>query len=194
MWDQALLRLGYDAFDIARVRGLSDGRFAGPADIRRVIDRIDYFYEWRSNYRIQSVRSSLHNPRITCIDAAILSYGLLEAFPDVKRRVLAIHRQDQHGEQCGHVVTLYWTPEGKIGSFSKSSFAGLDHRDPVFDHEIEVAKSYGQAYLKMGFTPLYFGVTTLEEAAPDIDWRFHEEELNVLSERLQAKYEYAFER
>src|SRR5580658_1065779 len=146
MWDQALLRLGYDERDVARLRQLAEGRFEGPADIRRVLDGIGYFYEWRSDYRIQSVRSSLHNPKITCIDAAILSYGLLEAFPEVKRRVLAIHRRDQHGEECGHVVTLYWTPEGRIGAFSKSSFPGLDHRDPVHGHEIEVAKSYGRAY------------------------------------------------
>jgi hypothetical protein len=62
----------------------------------------------------------------------------------------------------------------------------------VFKDEVAIASSYGKAYIDMGFEPLYFGVTTLEEAAPDIDWRFHPEPLNVLSERIQAKYEYAF--
>src|SRR5207248_1467132 len=69
--------------------------FTAPGDVRRIIDNYQYLDDWRANYRIQSVRSSLRNTRITCIDAAILSYGLLEMlFPDTKRRLLAIHRRD----------------------------------------------------------------------------------------------------
>jgi hypothetical protein len=44
----------------------------------------------------------------------------------------------------------------------------------------------------MGFEPLYFGVTTLEEAAPDVDWRYSTGELNILSERIQQSYAYSF--
>jgi hypothetical protein len=44
----------------------------------------------------------------------------------------------------------------------------------------------------MGFQPLYFGVTTLEEVAPDVDWRYSTEQLNVLSERIQTSYAYSF--
>jgi hypothetical protein len=165
-----------------------------PEDIRRIIDSYAYLDDWRANYRIQSVRSSLHNTRITCIDAAILSYGLLELlFPETKRRLLAIHRRDpKKDEECGHCVALYWNEKGKVGSFSKSSFKGLGHRDAVFDDETAVATSYGEAYIEMEFVPLYFGVTTLEQAAPDLDWRFHDGELNEISERLQASYEFGF--
>ena len=53
-------------------------------------------------------------------------------------------------------------------------------------------RATAEAYVEMEFKPLYFGVTTLEEAAPDLDWRFHEGELNEISERLQATYEYGF--
>ncbi len=62
-------------------------------------------------------RSSLHAPKITCIDSAILAYGLLELlFGDVKRRLLAIHRRDPvSGEECGHCVALYWNDAGKVG-------------------------------------------------------------------------------
>jgi hypothetical protein len=172
---------------------LAGGPFESPADIRRVIDQFGYLHEWRSDYRIQSVRSSLHSSRITCIDAAILSYGLLELlFFDVKRRILAIHRRDPNGEECGHCVALYWGDQGRVGAFSKSSFTGLGHRDATYPDEMAIAASYAEAYIKMGFEPLYFGVTTVEEAAREIDWRFAPGALNALSERIQAKYEYAF--
>lgn len=188
--------LGYTEADIARLRVLAgSGPLAGPEDVRRIVDGYQYLDDWRANYCIQSVRSSLFAPRITCIDAAILSYGLLELIcPRVKRALLAIHRRDpKSGEEVGHCVALYWTPEERIGAISKSSFKGLGHRDPVFVDEVAVASSFARAYVDMAFQPLYFGVTTLEEAAPDIDWRFHPADLNVLSERLQAAYQYGFE-
>ena len=165
-----------------------------PVDLRRVIDNFTYLDDWRSDYRIQSVRSSLHSPRITCIDGAILSYGLLELlFPETKRRLLAIHRRDpKKDEECGHCVALYWGKDGRVGSFSKSSFKGLGHRDAVYADEPSIATSYGEAYIAMEFVPLYFGITTLEEAAPDLDWRLHPDALNEISDRLQATYEYGF--
>jgi hypothetical protein len=192
--DPGPARLGYTERDLRRLEEMAKGvPFTEPEDIRRVIDGYQYLDDWRVNYRIQSVRSSLHNQRITCIDAAILSYGLLEIlFPETKRRLLAIHRRDpKKDEECGHCVALYWK-NGRVGSFSKSSFRGLGHRDAVFSDETAIATSYGKAYIEMEFDPLYFGVTTLEEAAPDLDWRFHEGELNQISDRLQASYEYGF--
>jgi hypothetical protein len=185
----------YTEADLRRLREVAGGAaLEKPEDIRRVVDHYAYLDDWRANYRIQSVRSSLHNTRITCIDAAILSYGLLELlFPETKRRLLAIHRRDpKKDEECGHCVALYWNEKGKVGSFSKSSFKGLGHREAVFDDETAVATSYGEAYIAMEFVPLYFGVTTLEQAAPDLDWRFHDGELNEISERLQACYEFGF--
>ena len=189
-------RLGYTEGDLERLIEVSGGGpLSSPQDVRRIIDGYRYLDDWRADYRIQSVRSSLHSLRITCIDAAILSYGLLELLcPDVQRRLLAIHRRDpKSGEEVGHCVALYWVGDERIGAISKSSFKGLGHREPVFPDETAVASSLAKAYVDMGFQPLYFGVTTLEEAAPDIDWRFHPGELNILSERLQASYQYGFE-
>jgi hypothetical protein len=187
--------LGYSDADLRRIYEMAgEAPIRAPDDIRRIIDNYGYLDDWRANYRIQSVRSSLQSTRITCIDGAILAYGLLELlFSDTKRRLLAIHRLDpKKDEQCGHCVALYWGPDGRVGSFSKSSFVGLGHRDAVFADETEIATSYASAYVDMGFQPLYFGVTTLEEAAPDLDWRFHAGDLNEISARLQATYEYGF--
>ena len=185
--------LGYTAHDLRRLRALAPGGVAEPQKLERVIDAFGYLAEWKTSYQIKSVRSSLHSTRITCIDAAILSYGLLELlFRDVKRRLLAIHRRAPNGEECGHCVTLYWGADGRIGAFSKSSFAGLNHRPPIYEDELQIAATYGEAYLKMGFEPLYFGTTTLEELAPDLDWRHHSGPLNQLSDRLKERYQYAF--
>jgi hypothetical protein len=193
--DSAHGALGYSERDLLRLREVSkDGPIADPGDIRRVIDSYTYLDDWRTDYRIQSVRSSLNAERITCIDGAILSYGLLELlFPETKRRLLAIHRRDpKKDEECGHCVTLYWAKDGRIGAFSKSSFKGLGHRDPVFADESLIASSYAEAYVEMGFEPLYFGVSRLEDAAPDLDWRLDAGALNEISSRLQATYEYGF--
>ena len=190
----ALLRLGYTRRDLERAVELAGGRFEHPDDVRRVIDSFGYLDEWRANYLIRSVQASLHSDRITCIDAAILSYGLLDFLPQVKRRLLVIHRHDQHGEECGHCVTLWWTESGRIGAFSKSSFVGLGHRDATFKDEFAIAASYAKAYIDMGFTPLYFGVTTLEDVASGLDWRFSVGNLNELSDRLKERYQYAFVR
>jgi hypothetical protein len=186
--------LNYTEADFRRIRELAGGPFEVPEDLRRVLDGIGYLHDWRSAYRVQSVQASLHAPKITCIDSAILAYGLLELlFGDVKRRLLAIHRRDPvSGEEVGHCVALHWNDAGKVGSFAKSNYAGLGHRDAVFSDEAAIAASYAKEYLKMGFEPLYFGVTTLEECAPDVDWRYSAGELNVLSERIQQSYAYAF--
>ena len=45
-----------------RWRSSSRGTNRGPEDIRRVIDSYGYLDDWRANYRIQSVRSSLQQP------------------------------------------------------------------------------------------------------------------------------------
>ncbi len=181
---------GYDRADIDAIE--RHGPLGHPTDIRKVIDAYPYDFDWRASYAIKSVRASIHSPKITCIDSAIFSYGLLELyFPTTPRKLLALHRRDPQGEECGHCVTLYWV-NGKVGAFSKSSFEGLGHRDPVYASPTDVAMSYAMAYVKMAFKPLYFGVASLEEVAPDIDWRRSPEALNVLSERLQARYEFSF--
>jgi hypothetical protein len=188
------LELGYSDADLRRLRALGGEQLDSPDDIKTVVDRFGYQADWRSDYHVRSVRCSLHATRITCLDAAVFAYGLVELlFGHVERRLLAIHRRDPAtGEECGHCVTLYWNAVGKIGAFGKSSFDGLGHRAPVFATEHDVAESYAKAYLRMGFEPLYFGVAALEQVAPDIDWRFDPDPINALSERIQSTYAYEF--
>ena len=186
--------LNYGEAEFRRIRELGGGPLEVPEDLRRVLDGIGYLEDWRNAYRVQSVKASLHSEKITCIDSAILAYGLLELlFGDVKRRLLAIHRRDPvSGEEVGHCVALHWNDAGKVGSFAKSNYPGLGHRDAIFSDETAIAASCAQTYLKMGFQPLYFGVTTLEECVPDIDWRYSPDELNIISARIQEHYEYSF--
>ena len=189
-------RLGYSVADLRRVHRLSRGAaLRTPSDLRRIIDAYAYSDDWRADYRVQSVRASLRSSRITCIDGAILAYGLLELlFPQAKRRLLSIHRRDPNAnEECGHCVALYWGEDGRVGALSKSTWPGLGHRDAVFAAEQAVACSYAHAYVALGFEPLYFGVTTLEDAAPDLDWRLSGAPLNEICDRLQASYAYGFE-
>src|SRR5262249_39379671 len=96
--------------------------------------------------------------------------------------------------ECGHCVTLYWEGPEQVGAISKSSWTRLHHRDPVFKNEGAVALSFAQSYLEMNITPLYYGVTILDEiAGSDLDWRFGEENLIAISDRLIERYEYAFD-
>jgi len=92
--------LGYHEADFQRLRELGCGLRDEPEDLKRVVDQYGYLAEWRSNYQIRSVRASLHSSRITCIDSAVFTYGLLELlFSSVKRRLLAIHRRDPASDE-----------------------------------------------------------------------------------------------
>jgi hypothetical protein len=183
----------YAARDLLRLGELCDAPLDCPEAIGRVIDNIGYRHDWRTDYKVRSVRASLHASTITCIDAAILAYGLLELlFEDVERRLLAIQRRDGNGEECGHCVALYFLEDGRFGAFGKSNYPGLGHRAPRRGNARDAALSYAEAYLALDFQPLYYGVTTLEAVAGDLDWRFSDGPLNEVAARLQGSYEYGF--
>jgi hypothetical protein len=163
------------------------------ADIGAILNVFPYQHAWRNDYKIKSVTTSLASDAIMCIDAAILAYGLLDFFPSLWRRLLAIHRRGPDGEECGHVVTLYRDPNGRYGAFGRSNFRNLEHRPAQYDDPMTLALSYANGYRRNGFTPLCFGSSALEPLCEDLDWRRSPDPLNALSERLQACYEFALE-
>lgn len=162
-------------------------------DVAALLTAIPYEYDWEAFYRVKSVRASLEAPAIMCIDAAVLAYGLLKEFTGTERHLLALHRHDQEGHTCGHVVAVYRVASG-YGAFAKSNYPGLEHRPPTFESPHALAVSYARAYRAMGFTPLYFGFSRLEEVCNDLDWQTTPNPLNVLSERLVERYTHAFSR
>ena len=151
------------------------GPFEVPEDLRRVLDGIGYLEDWRTAYRVQSVQASLHanedhlhrlrDPRLRPPRAA------------VRRRQAppARHSPPRSGVGRGgrplRRAALERRRQGRLASRSRTTpvSATATRSSPT---STAIAASYAQTYLKMGFEPLYFGVTTLEEAAPDVDWRY----------------------
>jgi hypothetical protein len=189
--DARLDVLGYRREAIDRVRALAGGSLELTCDIGRLLDNFAYEHNWAQDYQIRSAQASLLRPQIMCVNAAILAYALLEAFPNVQRSLIALHRRGPDGVECGHVVTAYWNAGGRIGAFSKSNYAVLGHRPQAFVSLDAVALSYARGYVSMGFTPLYYGFPQLE--AMDADWRLGEDPLTALLDRFTASYEFAFD-
>ena len=189
--DTRLSAMGYGPEAIERVHALAGGPLQLTGDVGRLLDNFAYEHDWAQDYQIRSARASLLLPRIMCVNAAILAYALLEAFPHVQRRLIALHRRGPDGVECGHVVTAYWNPGGRIGAFSKSNYAALAHRPQTFVSLDAIALSYAKGYVSMGFTPLYYGFPQLDDMGAD--WRLSDAPLTALLERFTEAYEYAFD-
>jgi hypothetical protein len=187
-----LRRIGYSRDALERVLELAEGRFDMPADVQRVLDNFPYERDWARDYRILSAQAALLQPNIMCLNAAILSYALLEAFPRVQRQLLVMHRRGPDGMECGHAVTVYHCPGGSLGAFSKSNYAVLGHRAQHFPSVEALAIDYAAGYTSIGITPLYYGTLSLDDL-PGIDWRLGSEPLTDCLPHITASYEYAFE-
>ena len=170
----------------SRSRRTSAGSSIGIGYLRRLAARTT---------AIQSVRSSLHSARITCIDAAILTYGLLELlFTDVKRRLLAIHRRDPAtGEECGHCVALYWNDARQDRRVQQVELRRARPprrrlRRRARDRR-ELRRGLPEDGLRAALLRRHHArggraATSTGASSPAT--------LNVLSERIQDRYEYAF--
>jgi hypothetical protein len=187
-----LRQRGYCDAALDRVSRLAGGRFDVPADILHVLDNFPYEHDWSRDYAIRSAQASLLRPEIMCINAAILAYALLDAFPGVRRQLIALHRRGPDGVECGHVVTAYWRDGGRLGAFSKSNYPALAHRPLRFASLEALAVSFAAGYLSMGFTPLYYGTPSLEQM-DGADWRLDPQPLTQHLARFIDAYEYEFD-
>jgi len=178
--------------EIRRLSGRADLNLDSVSAIAPFLDSFGYLSDWRSDYRVKSAAKSLCSSSIMCIDAAILACALLDLFTDEPPRLLAIHRRSPDGEECGHVVALFRGVDGRLGAFAKSNYEGLGHRAPQFQSEAALAVSYAGGYRRLGFTPLYFGVASLDEICSTVDWRRTDQDLNFVSDEMCARYTHAF--
>lgn len=183
--------LGYAPEACRHIDALLGPNLAHPAQVATLVEQIAYDDSWQERYEICSVTRSLGQKKMTCINAAILAFGLLECFSSVSRSLYAMHRVDSHGVECGHAFVCYcWN--GRYGSIAKSNYEGLNNRDAVFATEQELVLSYAKAYLRMGFTPTYYGRFDLDDIAGGLDWRNGSLNLNELSNRISSSYQYEF--
>ena len=138
--------------------------------------RFAYLDDWRSDYKIHSVRSSLHAPasrastRRSCPTACSScssrrrSGGCSPSTGATRRRTRsAATASPSTGRGGARRVVL----EVELRRPRAP-------RPPCIPTRRPSRRATREAYVDMKFEPLYFGVTTLEEAAPDLDWRFHD--------------------
>lgn len=187
-----LRRIGYSDDCIERVRILSDGHFSVPDDVARIVDKYDYNNDWQDNYFVASVAEILRKDTIMCVEGMVLSYGLLESMPEYQRAIVSLYRKDCADFECGHVVTAYWCDPTKMGAISKSNYPVLSSIRPSLSSLTQVALHYARQYQSMGMTPLYFGLTTLDEVSEGLDWRFSSTNLAAIPQRIGERFEYAF--
>ena len=186
-----LMRLGYPERFRRRLLELADGRFESLDDIERVLNTFDYKVDWRDDYVVESVATLIDRRSLMCLDAAILARGLLEGFPATEAGILAIHRRDGEGNECGHAAAFY-RPHDRYGAFARSNYPGLQSVAARFEAADAIAHFYAREYLRIGFTPLMFGTCGLEDAFGAVNWRFARGPLDGVVERILRAYRFRF--
>lgn len=166
--------------------------FQSPIDIKHILDSYEYDYDWERDYVVRSAASSSEERTLSCINAAALAYALLGALPEQTRTLLAIHRKDQKGVECGHVVALSEC-QGEVYALGKSNYPALNRVYGPFPSRHAAATAFGRAYLSMHFTPLYFGFFDPVNFCSLQTLISSSEPLNGLCDYMMSNYEYAFE-
>lgn len=177
---------------IERLRIRCEGVLQVPGDIKRVLDSYGYDYDWERDYVVRSAASSSADETLSCINAAVLAYTLLGALPDQARALLAIHRRDPHGVECGHVVALSEC-QGEIYALGKSNYPQLNRVYGPFPDRYAASTAFGRAYLSMSFTPLYFGFFDPVGFCSPQTLASSPEPLNGLCNYMMSNYQYAFD-
>jgi hypothetical protein len=183
---------GIDAETVAILARKACGPLRYPEDVQRLVDCYSYDGTWRTQYSIGSVARIIRRPSLTCIDSMILSYFIIGCMDDCQRVAVAVHRQDQQNDECGHVVTAFQSGTRLWGAVSKSSYAVLKHCPANYVEPLAIAVQYAQWYQEMGMRALYCRVFTLEDVSADMNWISGDADLTSLAARIVRSYTHEF--
>jgi hypothetical protein len=153
-------------------------RLSTPARIQEYLDGLQY----RAEERAACPRNVLVERRAHCYDGALLAAAALSELghPPLLLDLWAVRDDD-------HVLAIYRV-DGHYGAVAKSNFAGLRFREPIYRSLRELALSYFELYFNLeGEKTLraYSGLLDLRRY-DRLAWRFRDEPLEQLSDRLDA--------
>lgn len=186
-----LIERGFTARDYAIVESRCHDEPQSLNDIKVLLDSYGYDYSWNNEYIVQSATVSLRSETLSCINAAVMSYALLDVLGNKSRILLAIHRRDQDGVECGHVVALGET-QGCWFALGKSNYPELNAVYGPFESRNAVALAFARAYVSIGFTPLYYGFFHPEACCAADELIASDSKLNSLCEYMVSNYQYAY--
>ncbi len=153
-------------------------RLSTPARIQEYLDGLEY----RAEERAACPRNVLVERRAHCYDGALLAAAALAetGHPPLLLDLWAVRDDD-------HVLAIYRV-DGCYGAVAKSNFAGLRFREPIYRTLRELALSYFELYFNLEREKTlraYSGLLDLRRY-DRLGWRFRDEPLVALSDRLDA--------
>ena len=170
---------------------MTGGEFSTVADVQRVLDQFGYKANWQEDYVVESVSALIHRSELMCLDGAMLALGLLEGLRDLDLSLLAIHRRDEEGFECGHVAAVYGL-KGRYGTIAVSNFPGLRSQEAIYRSAHHIAMHYAQEYVRIGFRPLLYSISKIDEIFEGEAWRTASQPLCGVVERIVETYRYQF--
>ena len=153
-------------------------RLSTPARIQEFLDGLEY----RAEERAACPRNVLVERRAHCYDGAILAAAALAeaGHPPLLLDLWAVRDDD-------HVLAVYQV-DGCYGAVAKSNFAGLRFREPIYRTLRELALSYFELYFNLEREKTLRAFSGLMDLRryDRLGWRFHDEPLVEISDRLDA--------
>ena len=159
------------------LRGLST-----PAKVQDYLDELTY----RAEYSAACPRGVIEEGRAHCFDGATFAAAALElqGHPPMLLDMWAERDDD-------HVLAVYRVDD-HFGTIAKSNFSGLRSRQPVYRTLRELAMSYFDCYFNLENERSLRAYSRLLDLRrfDDLRWRFDDEAMPVISERLDALTHY----
>ena len=176
--------VGYSWGAAERLLGSVGGMIKKTDDIDAVISSLEYKVSNDLEPNHGRLDEAARQARCTCFEAALIAHDLVGLL-GLDRKILALNRMDpESGSFLGHAALIYETHIGRFGAFALSRHATQCSRPANFNSPNEVAISYAEEYLTLGFVPVCFGIATLEEVGGGINWRLDPEDFKVLHDRI----------